>query len=131
MVLALQVLEAVGRPRNPSHTQGPNLRTISPFAGVEDQGTVPLTPMARMLRASRLAKDFLTRSEINPPLLRLQTMMYYITLNLTLVHAIVPELQSQHPQTGVRDIDYMKYEHFYNQLRDDPHPIDNLPVYPP
>ena len=131
MVLALQVPEEVSRPRNPSHTQGPNLRTISPFAGVEDEGTVPLTPMARMLRASRLAQDVLTKSEINLPLLRLQTKMCYITLHLTLVHAIMPELRSQHPQTGVRDIDHMKYAHFYNQLRDDPHPIDNLPAYPP
>jgi hypothetical protein len=77
-------------------------------------------PLTRMVAASRVARKFLENSDIQPALLRLQTLMCYLTLYLTLEHTIVPQLQHDHADWSSRQIAGRKYSYFYQLLNDSP-----------
>ena len=120
MFRALQVIESVSRPRDNS-PQELNL-DVTPFSMIEGA-----SPMTRMLKASRLAHQFLERSDIHQSLLRLKVLMCYITLHLTLEHAIVPQLKHENPKLSPKHIAGMKYSYFYNLLEDEPGTEDREP----
>ena len=112
ILLALQLLAKV------SSTRGAG--TLAPGVPTTALSSFVMGPGTGMLAASRLARKFLENSEINPALLRLQTLMCYITLHLTLEYTIVPQLQRENPDWGVKRISGRKYAYFYHILNDNP-----------
>ena len=117
MLLALQLLARVSFTVEPSTHAMSLPATTEFFSAISLSGTCG-SPLGRVLAASRIAHRFLENAEINPPLLRIQTMMSYITLHITLEYAIVPELEQQHPTWGSRRIGGYKYTYFYQLLND-------------
>lgn len=112
MFRALQLLEYVSSPGDSMRI--PGLVLVTPFATNRGVG-----PGARMLAASRLARKFLRTSDINPSFLKLQSVMCYLVLYLTLENTIIPQIRYEHPSFGPRKIAGMKYKYFYDTLGDD------------
>ena len=73
-------------------------------------------PLGRMLAAARVAQQFLENADINHSLLRVQTLMCYITLHPTLEYAVVPQLKRDYPAWKPRRIDGLKYNEFHRLL---------------
>ena len=113
MLLALQLLANVSSARD-TLTPALSLPVTTPFSSSPTPATA--TTFARMLAASRVAQRFLKNAEINPALLRLQTLMCYITLYLTMEYAVVPELKRNHPTWGTKRLGGQKYTYFYELL---------------
>jgi hypothetical protein len=76
-----------------------------------------------MLVASHRAQKYLERAEINAAQLRIEALMSYITLYLTLQYAILPQLIHENPLWNKKQIAAEKYPYFYellsNKDRDD------------
>lgn len=109
IVKAAWLLEVVSGPSQVQNALAP----IRSFGELDGSG-----PLARMLAASRLAKSHMDVVEIHPSLMRLKTLLCYITLYLTLEYAIVPGMRA----SGLRqrEIDTKKYRHFYALLIESP-----------
>ena len=93
MILALRVLANISSATAIPSTNVPRM-TLS---AVMESPT-------RMLVASRLAQTFLEDSDLHPGTLRLQLLMSYITLYLTIEYSIVPQMKHKYPSWGAKRI---------------------------
>ena len=109
MFLALQVLANVSMTRDETNLVTDSNLTTEKFSFVTG-------PASRMLAASRHAQKQLEMSEIGSAQLRIETLMCYITLYLTLEHAVVPQLQRENKSWGSKQIAGKKYDYFYQLL---------------
>jgi hypothetical protein len=112
MLLALGILATC--------STGRDISALTSDAPAIPQFLLATTSAARMIAASRLARRHLEHSELNLALLRLQTLMSYLTLYLTLEYTIVPQIKREHPNLTPKSIAGKKYGAFYRLLADDP-----------
>ena len=113
ILLALQLLARVSSDRD-SLIPAIGLSATTPFSSTSTQAFA--TPIERLMVASRAAHQFLQNSDTHPSLLRLQILLCYITMHLTVEYAIVPELQRNNPTWGKRKIEKEKYTQFQRFL---------------
>ena len=70
----------------------------------------------RMINASRHAQSQISHSERAIAVLRIRTIMSYITLFLTLEHAVISRTKREHPETFPGEINAMKLKYFHQLL---------------
>jgi hypothetical protein len=109
MFLALQVLANVSTTRDETSLVTDSNLTTEKFSFVTGSAS-------RMLAASRHAQKQLEKSEISSAQLRIETLMCYITLYLTLEYSIVPQLQRENQSWSSKQIAGKKYDYFYQLL---------------
>jgi hypothetical protein len=100
-----------------------------PFNSHVTAGSDQLTPtnqLPDMIMASRRALRFLHGVPVSHSLLRLKTIICYITMYLTLEHSIVPKLRADNPDWPPRHVDSEKHRHFYELLKG--HGDFNIPM---
>lgn len=112
MLLALELLATVSR--DPAGTTyGVPITTPFPSA------TGGRLQLQSMIAASRNAHQFIARSEMLPGLIRLQTLMSFITLYLTMEHLVIPDLRQTNPTWWDKRIAGQKYHYFYQLINED------------
>lgn len=112
MFVALQLLATVSSTQD-SPAEAFNVPTTTPFSSL-----TTTTGPATMIEASRAAQKYIQRSEILPGLVRLQLLMSYMTLYLTIEKVIVPQLRLENPTWTEKRIAGEKYDFFYNVLNE-------------
>jgi hypothetical protein len=73
---------------------------------------------SRMIDASKWAQRHLKNAERDLALVRMKTLMSYITLFLTMEHVIVPKIRAENPHWGVRQVDGEKFRYFQQLLNE-------------
>ena len=114
IVLALQLLATLSSDEDPGTTMA------VPAGIVMNLVRTSIDPIARMIDASRRAQSHLGNSEKSLALLRMKTLMSYITLFLTLEHVVVPKLREEKPDWTPRQIESDKYRYFQQLLASSP-----------
>lgn len=119
MFMALQLVATIS---SPAAAPVGELTGAIPFNSHVTAGSDQLTPtnqLPDMIMASRRALRFLHGVPVSLSLLRLKTIMCYITMYLTLEHSIVPKLRADNPDWPPRHVDSEKHRHFYELLNGD------------
>ena len=115
IVQALELLCTLSGNEDPGSTIVlPVSRALNPFSGGGSGNGIA----ARMIDASRRAQKHLGDADRELALLRMRTLMSYITLFLTMEHVIVPRIRAEHPEWGNRKVDGEKYRYFHQLLTD-------------
>lgn len=113
-----EFLETISRViPGPSASASMTELVFKPFTGAESLELSPATRLRAMLQVSHRAHHYALTNALGPEQVKLNLMVSYIILYLTLEKGIVPFLQSQQPRKGPGQIKQEKMKVFHEKLQ--------------